>query len=380
MPLFGKPDVEKLKVRKDVNRLIKALRDDRVGDAAAVAIREVGDQQAVEPLISALHHQNQHVREAAAVALGRIGDSRAIESLKGVLKDEHLNVRLKAGEALREMGIDMPNTKIFPLLRCAQCRKLFYYDPEKPIRCPDHPQCELEVTAYPDLPRRGTYLTLSTNVMFFEGCNVVGVGLQGGPPEMCGFGYMHPETYCKLAYDRTERDWFWVEQLPQGRQLEKKTEITTKGDVYLSGLVMCAFGHQLISYRPGRPVGLFIDRVGSWRERIMSCPFHVLDHIQVSFCPDGTVGLKVTEQSLKLGSVHFANDNIIDEVFSICYAEDEGWIWVPKKIKALEEYKEAQKEEERRLLEKYRESEEEIRKKKKAEEDAAIEGFRTLFE
>ena len=55
MGLF-KPNIEKLKARKDVKELIRALgnSDWYVRASAACALGEIGDARAVEPLIKAL--------------------------------------------------------------------------------------------------------------------------------------------------------------------------------------------------------------------------------------------------------------------------------------------------------------------------------------
>ena len=101
-----KPDVEKLKAKKDVKGLIKALhykKDYKVRWRAAEALGEIGDARAVEPLIAvSLQDENAGVRWGAAEALGKIGDARAIKSLMGALKDK--DVREEAIRALRRIG------------------------------------------------------------------------------------------------------------------------------------------------------------------------------------------------------------------------------------------------------------------------------------
>ncbi|MCC7162462.1 MAG: HEAT repeat domain-containing protein [Anaerolineae bacterium] len=52
MPLFGPPNIEKLKAKHDVNGLIKALGDQKNSDLrakAAKALGEIHDTQAVGP-------------------------------------------------------------------------------------------------------------------------------------------------------------------------------------------------------------------------------------------------------------------------------------------------------------------------------------------
>ena len=271
------------------------------GDEVGVeALKEVNDRRAVDPLINALQHRNRHVREAVAVALGRIGDSRAVEPLMEALKDEYRDVRLKAREALRRIGIEIPYTKIFPLIVCAQCKKQFYYDPRKPLRCPDHPQAELEVAEYPELPRVDELTGMFTGVMFFDGCDVVGISLSSGPSEMRGLGYSSPETYCKLSYDEINGCWMWVEKLPRKRKIGLTIKIVKEAarkfnaplaQMPVNRLIKGSYRDESIRYRPGNPIGLYnpIDR--SFR----ACPFYVLDRVKASFFPDGKIGLKFTD-------------------------------------------------------------------------------------
>jgi HEAT repeat protein len=105
MPLFGPPDVAKLKAKGDVPGLIKALgyeKDSNVGRAAARALGEIGDPRAVGPLVTALKGQDADVHRLAAEALGRIGDARAVEPLVAALGDQAM--RRSAAVALAEIG------------------------------------------------------------------------------------------------------------------------------------------------------------------------------------------------------------------------------------------------------------------------------------
>ena len=106
MFLFGPPNVEKMKARRDVNGLIKALRyrkDKGVRQAAAEALVKIG-APAVEPLIAALKDKDSDVRYAAAKALGEIKDPRAVEPLIAVPKDYYSGVRYAVTEALVKIG------------------------------------------------------------------------------------------------------------------------------------------------------------------------------------------------------------------------------------------------------------------------------------
>ncbi len=95
MPLFGPPNVEKMKAKKDIKGLIKALdyeKDLFVRLAAAEALGEIGDACAVEPLIAALKDKFWDLRKAAASALGEIGDARAVAPLVTVITDIYFAV------------------------------------------------------------------------------------------------------------------------------------------------------------------------------------------------------------------------------------------------------------------------------------------------
>jgi len=107
MFLFGPPNVEKMKARRDVKGLIRALgykKDWEVRAAAARALGGIKDPRAVEPLIAALKDEDSDVRKAAARALGEIKDPRAVEPLIAALEDEELRVRAAAAEALGQIG------------------------------------------------------------------------------------------------------------------------------------------------------------------------------------------------------------------------------------------------------------------------------------
>lgn len=114
MSFFGPPNVEKMKAKKDVSGLIKALsytKDASVREAAAHALGEIGDPRAVEPLIVVLNDndwekrfENRPVRFAAASALGRIGDSRAVRPLAEALNEYVLGLDGPASDALIEIG------------------------------------------------------------------------------------------------------------------------------------------------------------------------------------------------------------------------------------------------------------------------------------
>ncbi|NSW54250.1 MAG: HEAT repeat domain-containing protein [Anaerolineae bacterium] len=109
MPLFGPPNIEKMKAKKDVEGLIKALsyqKDWLLRQDAAQALGDLADARSVEPLIAALDDENHEVSEYAAVALGRIGGVRTTELLITALTDGSGSegVRSSAAKALGEIG------------------------------------------------------------------------------------------------------------------------------------------------------------------------------------------------------------------------------------------------------------------------------------
>lgn len=102
--------LQKPKVRAKAIRLLIHLGDVRaiqplILDAsldAADALVRFG-APAVNPLITALKHDNPSVRRMAAYALGEIGDARAAEPLKAILKDSDEDVRRAVFEAHRKI-------------------------------------------------------------------------------------------------------------------------------------------------------------------------------------------------------------------------------------------------------------------------------------
>jgi len=102
-----KPNVRRMKVKKDVEGLIKALnyeRDHDVRMGAAEALGEIGDKRAVEPLIQALK-ADSYLQARAAWALGEIGDKRAVKPLIPALQGElDTEVTLYATQTLIKIG------------------------------------------------------------------------------------------------------------------------------------------------------------------------------------------------------------------------------------------------------------------------------------
>ena len=103
MGLFGPPNIEKIKAKKDIQGLIKALhymKDDKIRESAADILGDIGDSTAVLPLIDALNDKDRSVQLKAIVALGKIADKRSVESLITMLKNKDEMLRSQAIEAL----------------------------------------------------------------------------------------------------------------------------------------------------------------------------------------------------------------------------------------------------------------------------------------
>jgi HEAT repeat protein len=105
--LFGPPDVSKMKAKRDVKGLVNALsydKDEAVRREARLALLEIGDPRAVEPLINLLKNSDVPGRKVAMELLGALGDARAVEPLIDALLDEHLNPIPEVVNALCKIG------------------------------------------------------------------------------------------------------------------------------------------------------------------------------------------------------------------------------------------------------------------------------------
>jgi len=79
--------------------------DWKAREKAARALGEIGDERAVESLITALlEDESGCIRATAAEALGEIGDERATEPLKQALKDESKYVQVWSAFGLYKLG------------------------------------------------------------------------------------------------------------------------------------------------------------------------------------------------------------------------------------------------------------------------------------
>lgn len=107
MSLFGPPNVERLREKRKVQSLIKALNYKKMWQVraeAAEALGELQNQAAVSPLITLLQDPDQTVRVAAIQALGKLEDQRAVEPLMALLQDKNTDVLEKAATALGKLG------------------------------------------------------------------------------------------------------------------------------------------------------------------------------------------------------------------------------------------------------------------------------------
>lgn len=103
--LFGPPDIAKLKARRDIKGLVKALRDEAYSRdrEAVIALGELGDPAAVEPLITFLQDQTRSTWHSdVARALGKLGDVRAVQPLINALNRQA--TLGAAAEALGQLG------------------------------------------------------------------------------------------------------------------------------------------------------------------------------------------------------------------------------------------------------------------------------------
>lgn len=109
MALFGPPDVEKLKARRDVRGLVRALgyqQDRFVRMTAAQALGELGEPTTIKALVAALEDSSQDVQRAAFHALGRIGSDVAVQPLVGQLRHYNKARWVQAAVALGQIGTE----------------------------------------------------------------------------------------------------------------------------------------------------------------------------------------------------------------------------------------------------------------------------------
>ncbi len=108
MPLFGPPNVEKLKAKRDINGLLHALEEKNswlIPDNAKDALLELVEPGDLPALLKALQHKHPRVRSVAARCLGKTRQAEALlPLLRAFEEDEDDKVRQAAVEALGLLG------------------------------------------------------------------------------------------------------------------------------------------------------------------------------------------------------------------------------------------------------------------------------------
>jgi HEAT repeat protein len=111
--LIGPPDIDKLLSKKDIKRLILALRykansadqeAQKLRTKAAAALGVLGDARAVDALLLMLDEKDKEIVLTVVESLGRIGDKRAVAPLVRMLRNQDLFLRKKAAEALQKLA------------------------------------------------------------------------------------------------------------------------------------------------------------------------------------------------------------------------------------------------------------------------------------
>jgi hypothetical protein len=91
--------------KRAVKPLLHALTELHIQLPAAEALGKIEDPTSVEPLIEALKHEDMSVRSCAVIALGMIGDSRACQPLIGVYSNDSDSItRNRARRAFKMIG------------------------------------------------------------------------------------------------------------------------------------------------------------------------------------------------------------------------------------------------------------------------------------
>jgi HEAT repeat protein len=118
-----KPNIEKMKAKKDVDGLIKALQhqDAELRLAAVAALEAIGDAGAAKSLIEAFKDDNGDVRERAGMAVKKMG-KLAVEPLINALQDTNDDLRYRAVLALGEIGDVQAGPALINLLKDVQER------------------------------------------------------------------------------------------------------------------------------------------------------------------------------------------------------------------------------------------------------------------
>jgi len=106
--LFGKPNIEKLKAKRDVNGLIEALgyeKDEDIRKNAALALGDLDDSAAIDPLITALQ-DTYDVKVGVMQALAKMSHTRVLDYLMESLRNPNDRIQITAVEILNLKGWD----------------------------------------------------------------------------------------------------------------------------------------------------------------------------------------------------------------------------------------------------------------------------------
>src|SRR5690554_3034255 len=90
--LFGPPNIEKMKARRDIKGLIKALsyqKDEEIRADAASALGELEEQSAIDPLINTLENdESAYVQGDAIYALKSFNQENVTNALFAALSSK----------------------------------------------------------------------------------------------------------------------------------------------------------------------------------------------------------------------------------------------------------------------------------------------------
>ncbi|WP_321428534.1 HEAT repeat domain-containing protein [uncultured Methanolobus sp.] len=103
---YATVNLGKVGSKKHTNMLIGMLDEDPLRAGAAIALGDLGDKKAVEPLMNILANESQpeYMREHSAKSLGQIGDERAVELLIECLEKGPWQIQPESAWSLGEIG------------------------------------------------------------------------------------------------------------------------------------------------------------------------------------------------------------------------------------------------------------------------------------
>jgi HEAT repeat protein len=95
-------EMDRDKTEERLEYFLRMLKDENPGKRwkAAESLARIGDDRAVEPLITALDDEDWRVRQKSAWALGYLGDPRALGPLRHALKDDLEGVQEMVRESI----------------------------------------------------------------------------------------------------------------------------------------------------------------------------------------------------------------------------------------------------------------------------------------